>query len=231
MIRFGNFGKKRELEIVTTDDERLLLIDPTSEGFFDNVLGYVTENEYLKEFIKEIEEVKEARVNPFWKPIYDPSLDDGKVVFKKGHKAAVGHFRDFWLQKVEEMPVVNGKKWSIGTKYQYYSFLVWLVNSLVQEGWNIQKALTAVMLDSKELGHYWDSKKAKHHLEPTGSRKICGVYDLANTIKILRMTEWPDLVLIMEASGTYRCDGGVSLAYIRKRSGFPSNSVCWLVLS
>lgn len=234
MIGFGEFGKERKLGIVSTDDARLVLIDPTSEDFFENVLEFVTEDENLLEFIKAIEEVKEAGVGPFWKPIYDPSLDGEEVVFKAGSSPAVGHSYNFWKQKAEKMPNVQGKKWSVGSEYQYYAFLVWLVNSLKKKGWAIEKALKAVVLCSKELGHYYDSENALHDFEKTGSREVCGVCDLGNTFKMLSCTN--------EEAGGFWLAGGY---YSGNSSYFPladlnlrnivdynySNSVGWLVLS
>ncbi len=239
MIGFGNFGKKREkqekqkkrkLGIVSTDDARLVLIDPTSEGFFENILGYVTENEKLKDFIEAIKEVKEERVGPFWKPIYDPSLDGKEVVFKAGGIPAVGYSFNFWKQKAEKMPTVQGKKWSVGSEYQYYAFLVWLVNSLEKKGWTIEKALKAVVLISKNLGHDYDSED----FENTGSREVCGVYDLNNTYKMLSCTN--------EEDDGFWCAGGIHfcncydypLAYLYHYSCVGSScnyGVGWLVLS
>ena len=188
MIGFGEYGKKRELGIVSTDDARLVLIDPTSEGFFEDVLGYATEDKGLKDFIEAIKEVKEAGVGAFWKPIYDPSLDGEEVVFKAGSTPAVWHSYNFWKQKAEEMATVQDRKWSVGSEYQYYAFLVWMVNSLEKKGWTIEKALNAVVLCSKELGHYTDSKDALYDFEKTGSREVCGVYDLGNIFKMLSCT-------------------------------------------
>ena len=234
MIGFGKFGKKRELGIVSTDDPRLVPIDPTSEGFFEQVLGYVTEDENLKDFIKTVKEVKEAGVGPFWKPIYDPSLDGEEVVFKAGSTPAVGHSYNFWKQKAEKMPTVQGKKWSNGSEYQYYAFLVWLVNSLEKKGWTIEKALKAVVLRSKELGHFCDSENAKNGFEKTGSREVCGVYDLGNTCKMLSCTN--------EEAGGFWLAGGYynlnsfyfPLAVLDHNFNVDLNfyySVGWLVLS
>ena len=118
MIGFGKYGKKRELGIVSTDDARLVLIDSTSEGFFANVLGYVAEDEKLKDFIEAIKEVKEAGVGPFWKPIYDPSLDGEEVVFKAGSTPAVEHSYNFWKQKAEKMPTVPiVRKWHSSMRF------------------------------------------------------------------------------------------------------------------
>lgn len=81
-----------------------------------------------------------------------------------------------------------GRKRKLGTEYQYYAFLVWLINKLVCGGWSIKKAMEAIVLNSTDLGHYSNSENAEHELVKTGSRMICGVYDLANTYKLLSCT-------------------------------------------
>ena len=233
MIGLGDFGERRKLGIVSTDDERLVLIDPTSEGFFENVLGFNTDNQDIKEFIEAIEGVKEAKVQPFWKPIYDPSLDDGEVIFKAGNVPAVDYSFNFWKQQAEKMPTVDGKKWGIGTEDQYYAFLVWLVNSLIERGWTIKDSLSAVVLDSKELGHYEDSENAKHDFEATGSREVCGVYDLANAFKYLVSTD--KNCTLLGAGGACREHGDTSplasLLYLRSKDSCYINVIGWLVLA
>ncbi len=193
MIGFGQFGKRNlgigsTGYIVSLTDTRLVEIDPTSDGFFANVLEYDAEDEDLRSFIEAIREVKEAigKFGKFWKPIYDPYLEDEwVVVFKAQKKTAIGHSFKYWQKKSKEMPTVDGKHWSVGSEYQYYAFLVWLINQLVKKGWKINKALRAVVIDSKELGHYLNSKSAQSDFEKTGSRPVCGVCDLGNTRKIL----------------------------------------------
>ena len=56
---------------------------------------------------------------------------------------------------------------------------------LVAKGWTCCEAWDAICNDSKNLGHYRNSHNAKHQFEDTGSREICGFFDLANTYKIL----------------------------------------------
>ena len=44
--------------------------------------------------------------------------------------------------------------------------------------------------DSKEIGHYWNSKDAKHKYEKTGERQLGGLYGFAgNTVKIVKDSE------------------------------------------
>lgn len=184
MIGFGRFGK-RNLGINSLSDERLVKIDTTTEGFYDNVLNYSSKNGDIQAFIGAVREVQEVGFEPFYRPVMDPSLEDGNVVFKKWNKPAVGDSFNFWKQKAEEMPAVEGKKWHIGSEYQYYAFLTWLINQLVATGQGIKGAIEAVVLDSKELGHYRNAKNALQNFETTGSREVCGVYDLANACKLL----------------------------------------------
>lgn len=188
MIGFGNFVRKRNLEIESLSDERLVMVDPTKAGFYDNVLNYISENDDIQAFVKAVREVQKSGVEAFYRPVMDPSLEGDKVVYEKEKKPAVGPSYNWWVKATKTMPAVDGKSWQIGTEYQYYAFLVQLINSLVEDGWSMDKAMNSVVLDSKELGHYWNSENALHALETTGNRKICRVCDLANTFKLLACT-------------------------------------------
>ena len=232
MIGFGNFGAKRNLEIKSLSDERLVMVNPMEAGFYDNVLNFKFENDDIQNFITAIHEVKEV-VEPFYRPVMDPSLEGDKVVYAKGKKPAVGHSYNWWVKAVNAMPAVEGKKWQIGTQYQYYAFLVQLINSLVEDGWSLEKAMKTAVLDSKELGHYWNSLNALNDFETTGNREVCGFFDLSNTCKFLSCTN--------EEVGGFWVAGG---NYCNFSDNFPladlchdcnvdfdsSISVAWLVL-
>ena len=184
---------KREKEIVTLSDERLIKIDPSSEGFFDNVIGYDSDNINIQIFVKAAQEIKRVNVEPFWKTIYDPSLVMGKIVFEKGENPAKNKSFYWWYEKIETIPSVEGRNWKLGNEYQYYSFLIWLINQLVEKkGWTVTESINAVVLDSKELGHYAPDNKDDDFIgqfEMTGSHEIVGVYDLANTFKFVKRTK------------------------------------------
>lgn len=185
MMGFGNFGMKRNLKITSLGDELLMMVNTSEDGFYDKVLNYTSENDNIQKFIKAIREVQRVGIEPFYRPVIDPSIEGDKVVYKKGKKPAVGFSFNKWVKAVKAMPAVEGKSWKLGTEYQYYAFLVQLINQLVAIGWDVKGAIEAVVLDSKELGHYWNSKNALHDFEMTGNREICGVCDLANTYKLL----------------------------------------------
>lgn len=65
----------------------------------------------------------------------------------------------------------------------------------------MEDAWKAVCDDSRDLGHYWNSKDAKHDLEPTGSRKVGLFCDLVNTCKILKKWEASGFLLAGGSNG------------------------------
>ena len=234
MIGFGKYGKTRNLEIISLSDEKLMLVDPTIEGFYDIVLNY-TAADNVQAFIEAIREVQEVGVTPFYRPIMDPSFEGDNIVFRKGNIPAINHSFSFWKQKAKKMFAVEGKEWKLGTEYQYYAFLVHLINLLVAKGWEISAAISAVVHDSKELGNYRNSRNSKNsqdNLEKTGSREACGLYDLSNTFKILACSnEDPGLWL----AGARYCDDSYDfpLATLNFKLGVDFEYFCsvgWLVL-
>ena len=60
-------------------------------------------------------------------------------------------------------------------------------------------------MDSKDLGHYWNSKNAKHEFETTGSRQIGKCFDLGNTCKIVKKRGASGFVLF---GGNYNFNSG-----------------------
>lgn len=229
MIGFGKFGK-RKLEFLSLKDERLVKVDTSEEGFYEIVLSCTATDENIREFCNAILEVKEVNVKPFYRPIMDPSLCDNEVIYLRGKMPAVGYSFNWWKNAVKKMPAVEGRQWSIGTEYQYYAFLVFLINNLVKAGWDIDCAIKAIVKNSNDLGHYCNSSKLA--FEDTGSRENCGIYDLANTFKILACTNEDGEFWI--ASGAYICSADVcTLANIfksREKNEEILSGVAWLVL-
>lgn len=208
MIGFGNYTKKAEATTITSlTDNRLVKIDPQEPGFFDEVLNFKSTNEDINTFIEAVAEVKGTSLEAFYRVMYDPT-GDHMVVFQKGKRPAVGHSYNWWVETASKMSPVEGRQWHIATEYQYYAFLVWLINQLVKIGKSVEEALHQVVLDSKELGHYYDSENSTkgEDFEFTGSRCVCGLYDLANTFKILQYSN-SEAGGFWFAGGDY-CDNG-----------------------
>ena len=192
MIGFGDFGNKRKMEITTLADKRLLKIAPSyeCEVFINNVYVHgigdsLRKNPYIQDFLEAVNEVKEAGIPNFWRPIFDPAYCDEKIMFEIGMKPRIKHSFNWWENKIKEIPDVEGKKWELGTEYQYYAFLVYLINKWVEKGNTLDKVLDIVVLDTKEK---WEGAESFM----TGTREkfyyICGCCDLTKTYKILRAT-------------------------------------------
>ena len=224
MIGFVNFKRKVKATTITTlSDNRLVKINPREPSFFDAVLNFKSENEdietHIFSFIEDADKVKRASTEAFYRVIYDPSEtgDHMTIDFQQGKNPATGHSYNWWVEIASKMPPVEGRQWHIATEYQYNAFLVWLINQLVKMGESVEEALYKVVMDSKELGHYYDSKNSSkgEYFETTGSRCVCGIYDLANTRKILQHQN-SDYGNFVTAGGDYSCYGdGNPIAWIQ----------------
>ena len=217
---FGDMFPYVDFENFIKNGKEIMAHEPTTE-----------EEENLKELLVE---AIEAEIENFYCTKIDPSFsEDGeRIVFKVGKMPAVGKYYD-WYEKAAKvfMPERNSR---LGTKLQYVAFLGVLMQKLVEEkGMSVKDAWNAVCNDSKELGHYRDSKEAKHDFEPTGSREICGFCDLANAYKIL---SWDDKDKVFWLAGGSCVSYGdyyplANLYNLDFRDDGNNKSVGWLVLS
>lgn len=175
-------GISTETEL-TAEFETITVEGSDSQVYFD-MLKYAPASETEKEFLEFLKEAVDAGVKTFKVPVCDPSIDEnGSLQFVAGCKPAVGYS----YNELKEIAIKNGVQ--LGSKNQYVLFLATIIHRLVEEGWSKADAFFAVCTDSTQLGHYWNSEKARHDFEVTGSRKIAGKCDLANTYKILRNDE------------------------------------------
>ena len=167
----------------------------------------------------------------FYRPIMDPYFTANGIGYASGKKPAVGKSYNWWFDTAKKYDPSRNSR--LGTRLEYGAFLGVLIKKLVEEGKSVEWAWNAVCNDSKELGHYWNSKNAKHDFEPTGSRGICGFYDLANTYKILAEDE--EVGGFWLAGGSFNLgssnDPLADLCLYTNRSSDRSHSVGWLVLS
>lgn len=180
---------------LTAEFETITVEGSDSQIYFD-MLKYAPASETEKEFLEFLNEAVDAGVKTFKVPVCDPSIDEnGSLQFVAGCKPAVGYS----YNELKEIAIKNGVQ--LGSKKQYVIFLATIIHRLVEEGWSKADAFFAVCTDSTQLGHYWNSEKARHYFEVTGSRKIAGKCDLANTYKILRNDEKASVFWV--ASGDY----------------------------
>lgn len=184
-----------------------ITVEGSDSQIYFEMLKYTPANETEKEFLEFLEEAVNAGVKAFKVPVCDPSIaEDGSLQFVAGCKPAVGYS----YNEMKELAIKNGVQ--MGSKNQYILFLATIIHRLVEEGWSKAKAIYAICRNSTEVGHYYNSKKAKHDLEVTGSRKIAGKCDLANTYKYLAEDEKAGGFWL--AGGSYGDNGSdIPLAY------------------
>ena len=169
-------------------DEMFILVEASKLSMDDEFMQHQPKVAKERELKKELENVIQEGVADFYRPKMDPAFDEaGNICFKAGLMPAVGKSYDWWRKNAG---TINPERWSrLGTKKEYIAFLGVLLKELIASGWTLEDAWEAVCVDSEKLGHYWNSNNAKHDFEVTGSREVCGFYDLANTCKFLENTE------------------------------------------
>lgn len=60
--------------------------------------------------------------------------------------------------------------------------------------------------DSRKIGYYDSSYNAKHCLQPTGSREVCGFFDLGNAWKFIAKDPWDEIGGFCITGGDYSDD-------------------------
>lgn len=157
----------------------------------DSFMKYRPETKREQKFKELVETAIKNGLKDFWRPICDPSFDYiGSICYEPGNMPAMGKNYDWWEENANEYAPERGSR--LGTKSEYIAFLAVLIKELVASGKSVEWAWNAVCNDSKELGHYRNSENARLALESTGSREICGFFDLANTYKVLAEDEDAD---------------------------------------
>lgn len=214
---------------VTNTKDNCILVEASKLSLNDAFMSHKPKTKAEKKFKATLTEVIENGIEDFYRPTIDPSFADKKktkIHYMAGEKPAVGKSYNWWRETVKD------SKWCFGTKAQYVAFLGILIKMLVAKGWTCCEAWDAVCNDSKNLGHYRNSDDAKHQFEGTGSREICGLFDLANTYKILAEDEEAGGFWL--AGGDYGDNGGddplADLGLFNFCNDFRNNGVAWLVL-
>lgn len=211
------------------EDIELVLIEAESLSLDDEFMKHkpCTESEVITKEL--IVEAIESGVKNYYRPVMDPSFTADGIAYVAGKKPAIGKAYNSWNKIAKEFnPSRNSR---LGTRLEYGAFLAVLIKMLIAEGKSIKWAWNAVCNDSKELGHYCNSENAKRGYEPTGSRLICGFYDLVNTCKILSADRESDGFWLAGGS-TWRYSHECPLASLRHynvRLREPTSNVGWIV--
>lgn len=213
-------------------DDILILIEAEELSVEDEFLQITSYYEQIRRTRQLIIEAINSGVKNFYRPIMDPSItrDRKNIFFKAGSLPADSALS--YIQWVELAKKVSPSRNSrLGTRLEYGAFLGVLIKKLVEEGMGIYEAWNTVCIEPKKLGHYRNSENAKDDLELTGSRCVCGFYDLSNTSKILSDDVRNDIFWV--TGGDYRFYSRSSpfsfLDYRTDRS-LGTGGVGWIVL-
>lgn len=213
-------------------DDMFVLIEASKISMYDDFMLYCPQTVKSKVLKQLLTKVIKKGVKDFFKPTVDPSFENGKIYFEAGNIPETYQYYEWWEEMAERFWPDRGSR--LGTKFEYVAFLGVLIKRMVEKGWNVEDAWSAVCCDSKKIGHFCDSIDSKNGLELTGSIEVCGFCDLGNTYKILadEPDEWSDRFLL--AGGSYLCRGTdnplTHIGYCYRDIVIP-NSVGWLVLS
>ena len=169
----------------TTAKNEVQKVFGSDSNIYAELLKHRPANDAEWRFISNLKKAVSGSVKPFEVFVNDPSIGrNGLLQFVTGYTPAVGYS----YNELEELGKKSGLR--LGNINEYVLFLGTLINNLISvEGWNEAYAWNSVCTDSRKLGHYKDSVGVKNYFEPTGSRKIVGKADLANTYKILASGE------------------------------------------
>ena len=169
--------------------DAFVLVEASKLSLDDEFMKYEPQTKREKKFKEQLTKTIKEGIKDFWRPKYDPSFNEEGtgICFVAGKKPAIGKSYNWWNKAARAFCLERHSR--LGTKSEYVAFLGVLIKKLVESGGKVEEAWNAVCCDSKELGHYWNSKNAMRDFEDTGSREICGFFDLANTFKILAENE------------------------------------------
>ena len=170
-------------DIETMISETFVLVEASKLSLDDEFMKYQPKTYEEEKFKKRLTEAIENGVKDFWRPKYDPSFTEKGICYMEGKKPAVEKSYNWWDKIARNLCPRRHSR--LGIKSEYVAFLGVLIKKLVEIGWKVAEAWSAVCDDSRKLGYYWDSTNADNKLENTGSREVCGFFDIANTYKIL----------------------------------------------
>lgn len=199
-------SKKVQLQAGSKEFEEMFpIVDIENVSLQDSFMSYEPKNDLEKRVKSNIIRAKELGMKNFRKPCMDPSFaDDGEtIIYCAGEKPAVGKSALWWNENAPKfMPEKNSRQ--IDDLEKDVSLGIIIKYLVEEEKYKVKDAWKAVCVNSKDIGHYHDSKNPKGDFERTGSRKVGKWYDLGNTCKIVKRRGASGFVLF---GGYYNVNG------------------------
>lgn len=179
-------------------EEMFPIVDIENVSLEDSFMQYEPKNHREKRVKGSIIEAKRIGMKNFRIPAIDPSLDDDgeTIIYCVGRKPAVGKSAKWWNENAPKfMPNKNSRMRDL-LEHDVVLGVMQIKYLVEEKGYKVEEAWKAVCADSKDLGHYRNSKNAKHEFETTGSRQIGKCFDLSNTGKIVKKRGASEFVLL-----------------------------------
>lgn len=111
-------------------DEVFPIINP-SELVGHKLLEHKPRNWKQEDLLNVIREGIDLKMPAFRVPCMDPSVENGKIVFKPGNRLAVGYSNFWWVENCKEfMPSKNSR---LGTRFHLAFLMLELMKYLVEE--------------------------------------------------------------------------------------------------
>lgn len=137
---------------------------------------------------------EKCRLHVFTCMTIDPSIKDGKLVYKKGLPIIAKFPYKQWEKMMKDYnPSRNSRAM---TRTEFACRNLFIIQRLVESGYEIAEAWKAVCDDSKMIGHYYNfnfgCNDHQNDYEPTGSSEVCGFCDLGNAWKFIAEDPWEE---------------------------------------
>ena len=168
--------------------------------------------------------MKNYKKDGFYAPIYEPSIDKkGNICYVPDVLPAVNYSAIWWDNKAIEF--CPERESSLITDEEYYLIIAYLI----KKG---SMTFYQAAIDSKGIGHYWNTPASKQVMEKTGRRYCGGFYGfVGNTSKIAKKAGTSEYLLMGGSFDDYGEDYPAidTSAYVNPEKKSP-NSVGIIVL-
>lgn len=104
----------------------------------------------------------QENVRDFWTTKYDPSLNErGNICFVEENLPATGKSFEWWRRTAKGISRYNKSR--LGSIQEYIALMGVIIKTLIERGWNVEKAWNAVCCDPKDLFEYMKEEQDDYH--------------------------------------------------------------------
>lgn len=180
--------------MIATAEKKLTVYDGQEAFIFIEASKLSVDDSFIKEVdafgkVKKFRDVlintiaNTRNINDFYVQAIDPSeKEDGSgIEYVSGKMPAINHSYN-WAREAayNYAPHLDSR---LATNVEHAFFCGVLIKKLIESGCSVNEAWHKVADDSKSIGNYKNIEMGTTKLLPTGSIKVAGFADLANTCK------------------------------------------------